>query len=116
MTEQPPKQDGPSKQARDLSGRILLTNRPEDIGATRDKLLKAIETSGFPEAAAFAIRLAFDEAVANAFKHGHAELPPDVPVVVSLAVDASAVQDHHRGSGPRLRPWRRCRTRRWMRI
>jgi serine/threonine-protein kinase RsbW len=88
------------------SGRILLTNRPDDISAIRDRLLKAIESCAFPDAAGFAIRLAFDEAIANAFKHGHAALPGDEPIVVTIDVDRSAVRITVEDRGPGFDPER----------
>lgn len=87
-----------------MSGRIELTNTPDDINATRERLLKAIEAGGLPEAAAFAIRLAFDEAIANAFKHGHASLSPDTPITVDMAVDSGGVRISIEDQGPGFDP------------
>jgi serine/threonine-protein kinase RsbW len=87
-----------------MAARILLTNRPDDIESLRRKLLTAIESSGYPEAAAFAIRLAFDEAVSNAFKHGHRALTPVEPVMVSYDVDARAVKIVVADRGPGFEP------------
>jgi len=98
------KDDQSHPAGRTLDGRSLLTNRPEDIGALRDKLLAAIEASGYPEAAAFAIRLAFDEAIANAFRHGHRSLPDDEPVVVSHEIDARSVRIRVEDRGPGFDP------------
>lgn len=87
-----------------LSGRVELTNSPDDINATRDRLLKAIEAGGLPEAAGFAIRLAFDEAIANAFKHGHASLSPDTPIMVDMLVSATGVRISIEDQGPGFDP------------
>ena len=85
------------------SGRILLTNHPDDVAAIRERLLRAIESCSFPEAAGFAIRLAFDEAIANAFKHGHRNIP-DEPIVVTIDVDSNAVRISIEDRGPGFDP------------
>lgn len=106
MPDQHSQPVGPSEpgDGQPLSGRIELTNKPDDINATRERVLQAIEAGGLPEAAAFAIRLAFDEAIANAFKHGHASLSPDTPITVEMTVDAVGVRISVEDKGPGFDP------------
>jgi serine/threonine-protein kinase RsbW len=108
MPDAPDQQDLPKASSPDvqspMAARILLTNRPDDIESLRQKLLKAIDASGYPQAAAFAIRLAFDEAVSNAFKHGHRTLASVEPVVVSFDVDPRCVKIVVSDRGPGFEP------------
>ena len=59
---------------------------------------------GYGDAARFAVRLAFEEAVVNAFRHGHKGLPPETPADVSFRIDADqaviAVTDQGPGFNP----------------
>lgn len=66
------------------SASITLHNDPETIRAIEDEILTIAKAEGYPEAACFAIRLALEEAVYNAFRHGHRELP-DEPVDMKWA-------------------------------
>jgi serine/threonine-protein kinase RsbW len=59
---------------------VHLHNRREDIDRAEGSLLGALERLGYPEAARFAVRLAVEEAVVNAFRHGHKALPPEETV------------------------------------
>lgn len=107
MPEPPSQSSTPGGQPPDSGprqGRIRLSNHPDDIEAIRGHLLESIESSGYPEAAAFAIRLAFDEAIANAFKHGHRGLPAHVPVHVAIDVSTSQVRITVEDSGPGFDP------------
>ena len=67
----------------------LHRNRAE-IEAISDAVLAAAERCGFSKASRFAIRLAFEEAITNAFHHGHANLP-DEAVDVRYEVDENQV-------------------------
>ncbi|HWB20007.1 MAG TPA: ATP-binding protein, partial [Phycisphaerales bacterium] len=54
-----------------LHSRITLKNTPQEIEAAETDLLNAVEQASFDRASCFAIRLAVEEALANAFKHGN---------------------------------------------
>ena len=51
--------------------RFVLTNRREDVEQAERALLEAVEARHYDKASCFAIRLALEEALANAFKHGN---------------------------------------------
>ncbi|RMH12769.1 MAG: ATP-binding protein [Planctomycetota bacterium] len=61
-----------------------------EIERLSDAILCAAERAGYSKASRFAIRLAFEEAVMNAFHHGHAE-KPDEPIRVEYEIDAQQV-------------------------
>lgn len=81
-----------------------IPNDPEAIGRVRDRLADLLVRHGFPEASAFAIRLAFEEAISNAFRHGHGHLPREERVEVRLSVDPSRVQIEVEDRGPGFDP------------
>jgi serine/threonine-protein kinase RsbW len=58
-----------------FSGRFVLSNRREEIELAEQSLLQAIEMRQYDKASIFAIRLALEEALNNAFKHGNKNDP-----------------------------------------
>ena len=68
-----------------------LANDPSLIRAQESKLLDLVKNAGYPESACFAVRLAFEEAVSNAFRHGHNALPADTPIRVGYDVNPQRV-------------------------
>lgn len=53
----------------------VIPNRLEDIYELEARILEQVERAGYDENARFAIRLALDEALINAYKHGNGEDP-----------------------------------------
>lgn len=82
---------------------VLLHNQREQIEQAESGLLAAMERCKYPEAAHFAIRLALEEAIVNAFRHGHKD-KPGVPVRLEYRVDHDriflAVEDQGPGFNP----------------
>lgn len=64
----------------------------------------ATEACGFPNAATFAVRLALEEAVSNAFRHGHRGLDQKLPIRVKYAVSPKRVELVVTDQGPGFRP------------
>lgn len=62
-------------------GTIVLHDVREELDRLHDSVLAAVTDSGFDEASTFAVRLALEEAVANAFRHGNGEDPEKVVTV-----------------------------------
>jgi anti-sigma regulatory factor (Ser/Thr protein kinase)/Flp pilus assembly secretin CpaC len=79
---------------------VELHHERSQIERASEAILDSAQRHGYTKASRFAIRLAFEEAVTNAFHHGHADRPGD-PIRVECRVDAEkvwiAVED--RGSG-----------------
>ncbi|HZW06440.1 MAG TPA: ATP-binding protein, partial [Phycisphaerales bacterium] len=78
-------------------------NRP-DIDTAEGRLLALMEANGFGDAARFAVRLAFEEAVINAFRHGHKGMPPETTVTIAIAVDPEQVRIAVTDQGPGFDP------------
>lgn len=68
------------------------------------EVVGAAERMGYPKASRFAIRLAFEEAVSNAFKHGHAGLDPAPSVRVEAEVTPQEVRMAVQDRGPGFDP------------
>jgi serine/threonine-protein kinase RsbW len=78
----------------------VRNTRPE-LDALEQRVLEAMARQDYPTAARFAVRLALEEALVNAFMHGHRGLPPDTPVRVTYRVcpDAVTITVEDRGPG-----------------
>ncbi|HHN78738.1 MAG TPA: ATP-binding protein [Phycisphaerales bacterium] len=67
-------------------------NDRAEIEAVEQDLLGLAERAGYSKASRFAIRLAFEEAITNAFQHGHRGLDESVPVRVGYEVGPEEVR------------------------
>ncbi|MEM1012248.1 MAG: ATP-binding protein [Planctomycetota bacterium] len=79
---------------------------PSDLNQGRqvqDAILDACRRKGFGEDAYFAVKLALDEAVTNAIKHGN-KLDPAKSVAVKATVTADRVDLEIRDEGPGFDP------------
>lgn len=81
-----------------------ISNDPAAIAALRNRLVKILDQAGFSEASTFAVRLAFEEALSNAFRHGHRGLPGDEPVEVRLQIDHERAEIVVEDQGPGFDP------------
>lgn len=86
------------------SGALTLLNDRLQIERAELAVLDAAERHGFAKASRFAIKLALEEAIANAFRHGHANLSPDKPVSVSYSVGPGEVRVSVEDQGPGFDP------------
>jgi serine/threonine-protein kinase RsbW len=86
-----------------LDERSVIRNRKDEIEALERSIMGAVESQGYDEPSRFAIRLALEECLNNAFKHGN-QGDPSKTVTVHCRVDASAVaidvQDQGEGFDP----------------
>lgn len=90
-----------------FSHRFVLHNRPEDIQNAEHSLLAAVEQQAYDRASVFAIRLALEEALNNAFKHGN-KGDPAKQVRLRCRIDPRAVvievEDEGEGFDPQTVP------------
>jgi serine/threonine-protein kinase RsbW len=80
------------------------TNQRAQIDHVEQAVLAALERQRYPEAARFAVRLALEEALVNAFQHGHRGLPPTEPVTVEWSVGPAEVRISVEDHGPGFKP------------
>lgn len=88
---------------RETSGapvKFLLVNDRNAIDAARDQFVEALEHGGYSPASVFAVRLAFEEALSNAFRHGHRDLPDETPVAVEYRIGPDEVEIVLEDRGP----------------
>jgi serine/threonine-protein kinase RsbW len=83
--------------------RVELRRDRAEIDALIERVLLDARDSGFPDGSVFAIRLALEEAITNAFEHGHEHLA-DSTVRVDFRVDARAVDVAVEDKGPGFNP------------
>jgi serine/threonine-protein kinase RsbW len=64
-------------------------------------VLDPLAAHGYSEASVFAVRLALEEAIANAFRHGHRGLPQGTPITLEYRVGPADLEMHveDRGAG-----------------
>lgn len=85
------------------SATVRLKNDGDAIRALEREVAAVVAEAGYPEAAQFAIRLALEEAVYNAFRHGHKDLP-DEPIEVTWKIDPRTVSIEVEDRGPGFDP------------
>lgn len=81
-----------------------VRNVRSDIERVESGLLSAMERHGFEDKSRFALRLALEEALVNAFRHGHKGLNANLPVLVEYQVTPSRVQLSIEDQGPGFQP------------
>lgn len=79
-------------------------NRRADIDRVESAVLGALERFGYPDASRFAVRLALEESLVNAFMHGHRGLPPEETVHVLYRVSPEQVTIAVTDRGPGFKP------------
>jgi len=87
---------------------VDLAHDREAITALIEDLLDQAEQRGFGSSAVFAIRLAIEEAITNAFEHGHRGLDPSLTIRVEHKITPElfeiAVEDQGPGFNPEELP------------
>ncbi len=83
---------------------LSLVNTREDIERAEAALMAALSRFHYAEAARFAVRLALEEALVNAFRHGHKHLPPETPIRFEFAVSADSLLLDIEDQGPGFDP------------
>ena len=87
-----------------MSDSARVTNDRERIDRLWLSIEMAMQEQGYPKAATFAVRLALEEAMTNAFRHGLKDLPDDTPITIEYAVDKDRVRIAVEDPGPGFDP------------
>lgn len=85
------------------SRREAVYYRRDDLERVREDLLGAIEQNGYDKTTTFAIRLALEEALSNAHKHGN-KGNSELPINIDFVVDPSAIVLDIADQGPGFDP------------
>lgn len=101
-----PRRDSTASSA-PLTDRLVLHNAREDIEQVSQNIISAIESRRYDPASCFAIRLALEEALTNAFRHGNNNDPQKI-VTIEYRVDERSVvidvEDQGQGFDPQSVP------------
>ncbi|MEM8739143.1 MAG: ATP-binding protein [Planctomycetota bacterium] len=89
--------------AKPKSTRIQFPSKLGEVPAAQRMILDAAEAAGFPESCLFAVRLALDEALTNAVRHGN-QSDPEKNVTVDFSVDDEQLTVHIEDEGPGFDP------------
>lgn len=96
---------------RAVKGKLILESRLCDLCKAEEPILRALEAKGFADRDRFAVRLALEEALANAIKHGNC-CDPGKCVTVQFHVGPRTVritiEDEGGGFNPRRVPDPTC--------
>lgn len=79
-------------------------NTRAEIDHVEEAILAALDRHGYPEASRFAVRLALEEALINAFMHGHRGLPESETVDVAYEIGPDRVRISITDKGPGFKP------------
>ena len=86
------------------SGSVELVNDRAAITAVGERVVVAAERAGYSEASRFAVRLAIEEAVVNAFRHGHKSLGKHESITVDYEVSPESISIVVTDKGPGFAP------------
>lgn len=86
------------------SGSVTIVHDRAAIDAAVKLISDAVARHEYPESSRFAVRLAIEEAISNAFRHGHKEAAAGAPVRVEYAVDPDQVVMTVEDQGPGFDP------------
>lgn len=84
--------------------RVRVRDDRDRIAMVEEEMMLLIDGAGFSRASKFAIKLAFEEAVTNAFAHGHKGLPDDLEVTIEYRITPDAVTIAVEDQGPGFDP------------
>lgn len=93
----------PSSSDRGVQRRDVLPNRRDAIEHATQSVIEAVEEQGFDSASCFAIRLALEETLANAYKHGNRE-NPEKTVTLECSIEPDRIVIDIQDEGPGFDP------------
>jgi serine/threonine-protein kinase RsbW len=83
---------------------VELTHDRARISKLIDSILSIAEEKGFGSSSIFAIRLAIEEAITNAFEHGHEGLEKSLSIQVDYSVSSTLIEIAVEDQGPGFSP------------
>lgn len=83
---------------------VMLTGDRAQIDQVEQDIMTELEKLAYTKASRFAVKLSIEEAVANAFNHGHKHLPPGVPVRLEYSLSPDQVRVTVEDQGPGFVP------------
>jgi serine/threonine-protein kinase RsbW len=83
---------------------VELVNERSAIDRVLNEVTDAAAAMGYSKASRFAVRLSMEEAISNAFRHGHKGLPGQTPITVTYDVNEQEITITVEDRGPGYRP------------
>ena len=83
--------------------RLVFPSKLDEVTSVQNAIVDSAEKAGFEEQALFAIRLALDEALTNAVRHGNGS-DPNKQVTVEFTVEPRQLTIHIEDQGPGFVP------------
>ncbi|MEM1109325.1 MAG: ATP-binding protein [Planctomycetota bacterium] len=83
--------------------KLVFPSKLSEVPAVQQAIISAAEAAGFSDKALFAVRLALDEALTNAVRHGNAS-DPTKNVAVEFSADAKQLSVTIEDEGPGFDP------------
>jgi serine/threonine-protein kinase RsbW len=87
-----------------LKARLTVKQESDAVERARGQVAGAMEALGYPRASVFAVRVALEEAMSNAFNHGHRTLPTGTPIFLEYHAEADKVAIAVEDQGPGYTP------------
>jgi serine/threonine-protein kinase RsbW len=87
-----------------LRGGARLLHERAQIDRAVKEVLDALASLGYADSSRFAVRLAMEEALSNAFRHGHRGLPPEAPVELDWEASGAELRVRVHDQGPGFDP------------
>jgi serine/threonine-protein kinase RsbW len=84
--------------------RVTITNDRHEIDGFVRRTTEHAEDFGYAPASVFAVRLALEEAISNAFRHGHKGLPSHTPVTIEFRLTPEELAFRIIDAGPGFSP------------
>ncbi|RME39443.1 MAG: ATP-binding protein [Planctomycetota bacterium] len=82
---------------------VVIGSTPEETVEPKNRILEALRREQYPEETVFGVKLALEEALCNALKHGN-ECCPEKKITVRYAVSAEQVEVIVRDEGAGFDP------------
>ncbi len=86
------------------SAELTLVHKRDDVDRAVQVVLEALARHSYSESSRFAVRLAIEESLSNAFNHGHKGLPDATPVRFSYAAGPAELRITVTDQGPGFNP------------
>ncbi len=86
------------------SGRLQVAHQRDQIDGAVRRVLEALNRHGYTESSRFAVRLALEEGLANAFRHGHKGLADSTAVDFEYDVGPAQLKVVIEDRGPGFDP------------
>lgn len=104
MTEANPQHPHDPQQHRPLHARLSVKQDSDAVEGARSQVAAAMESLNYPRASVFAVRIALEEAMSNAFNHGHKTVPAGTPIFLEYHAEQDRVVIAVEDQGPGYTP------------